>query len=260
MAYSDKLVDRETERLREIVAEPLWYKEIYRESRARRLGQGALYAALKGLRLPEDIKAEIKDLRESAFERLLAEGAVYVGNVVYDWDQERRPVDAVVIHHTSRPPGITKQRLESIHLQQVYVPVFARPEPVDIDKGIKDVPLYSGHVHDGRQVFQIYHWLVRNDGQAERLLDDNEIGWQAGRWDVNRRSVGICIDDDLEHKAPNPKVLDSIARIINQHYPDITEHPETIIGHREVGGPKPTTCPGDKFLPGWKRDLLTRLS
>lgn len=259
MTYADRLVEKEVERLRPVVAEPLWHKEIFKESRARKIGKGVLFAALGGLKMTKDVKAEIKELRESAYERLLAEGAVYVGDVVYDWDSERRPVDTVVIHHTSRPPGITKERLEAIHLERVYVPVYARPVRSDIDKGIKDVPLYSGHVHDGRQVFQIYHWLVRNDGQAERLLDDHEIGWQAGRWDVNRRSVGICIDDDLEHKSPTGATLEGVARIIKEHYSDIESHPETIIGHREVGGPVHTTCPGERFLPSWKNRLLKLL-
>lgn len=260
MAYSDKLREREVERLREIVAEPLWYKEIYKESKLRKYGQGLIAAALGGIKTTQEVKHAVKDLRESAFEQLLAEGSIYIGDVVYDWDSERQPVDTIVIHHTSRPPGITKQRLEAIHLQRVYVPVFARPAQEDIAKGVTEVPIYSGHVHGGRQVFQIYHWLVRTNGEAERLLDDDEIGWQAGRWDVNRRSVGICIDDDLENMSPDSAVIEGLAQVISEHYPDITEHPETIIGHSEVGGPIKTICPGNQFLDGWKQELLNKFS
>jgi|GEM_PF-2098109 len=51
-------------------------------------------------------------------------------------------------------------------------------------------------------VFCAYHWLVYMDGTMERLLQDNEVGWHAGKWDVNCKSVAICLDDDFENLAP----------------------------------------------------------
>jgi N-acetyl-anhydromuramyl-L-alanine amidase AmpD len=118
-------------------------------------------------------------------------------------------------------------------------------------------PLWSGHF-DGRgnQVFHGYHWLVRRDGSAERLLPDAAIGWHAGNWEVNRCSVGICIDDDLEECAPQSEVVEGIAALIQDNYPTVAAAPAgAIVGHHEVSK-IPTICPGAQFDPGWRRQLV----
>jgi len=104
------------------------------------------------------------------------------------------------------------------------------------------------------------HWFVRHDGTAERLLNDNEIGWQAGNWNINCRSVAICFDGDYENTRPSDIELSAAANIIKDHYPQIAR--ERILGHREVN--QKTTCPSNLFLSdtthrGWKDDLLALL-
>ena len=99
--------------------------------------------------------------------------------------------------------------------------------------------------------------MIRDDGKAERLLLDNEIGWQAGKWDINCRSVAICIDDDHESDKPEKKILECIASLIRSVYSQVPK--ERIFGHREIN-PK-TTCPGEGFSStpkghGWKEELL----
>jgi N-acetyl-anhydromuramyl-L-alanine amidase AmpD len=81
---------------------------------------------------------------------------------------------------------------------------------------------------------------------------DEAIGWQAGNWEVNRRSIGICINDDLTDKPPSEAALASVGQILRS-YNDRFGQLE-VVGHREVN-PK-TLCPGDKFLTGWKSKLL----
>jgi hypothetical protein len=174
-------------------------------------------------------------------------------------DGERKPIDAVIIHHTSNPPGMTKERLSGMELIRLYAPEFAAPK-YEADKKMKGRPIYSGHFRDGRQVFWPYHWFVRRDGAIERLLDDSEIGWQAGDWDINCRSIAICFDGDFESSRPSDVELSTAASIIKDHYPQIAR--ERIFGHREVN-PK-TTCPSNLFLSyptrrGWKDDLIRLL-
>lgn len=171
-------------------------------------------------------------------------------------DTERKSIDTIVIHHTSNPPGMSKDRLSGIELMRLYAPYFYVPKS-EADKRIKGKPIYSGHARGGKQVFWPYHWLIRKDGEAVRLLGDGEIGWHAGNWDVNCRSVAICFDGDYENAWPSDAVFASVATIIEKHYPRVAK--ENILGHREVN--PETTCPSNLFLPsrdrqGWKKDLL----
>jgi hypothetical protein len=88
-------------------------------------------------------------------------------------------------------------------------------------------------------------------------LEDGEIGWQAGNWNINCRSVAICFDGDYENGRPSDIELQAAARLIARHYPGIPK--ERLFGHREVN--LKTTCPSNLFLSegekrGWKEDLL----
>ncbi len=185
----------------------------------------------------------------SFFERALGAGEIVLGLNGPEWDSERRPIDKVVVHHTRRPPGIRLERLNVVHLTRVYARYYADPEPADAH--LRGKPIYSGHVRNG-QVFYAYHWLVRSDGSAERLLRDDEIGWHAGDWGVNCRSVGICLDGDLQNSPPPSYMLHGASRLILEEYPYVAS--DRVLGHREINSG--TTCPGEAFLEGWKRDLI----
>lgn len=199
----------------------------------------------------EETKAEIKEEVYAFFEELLGRGEVYLSDTGYDFDADRQPVDTVVLHHTSGEPGMRLSRLNTMHLLRLYVPNYANPA-LEQEKHLQGQPIYSGHFDDGEQVFYAYHWLVRNDGTVEHLLRDEKIGWQAGDWDMNCRSVAICFDDDLGEKKPTKKALESAADIINSRYKGLG-----VLGHREVNSK--TECPGGLFLPEWKQDLKERL-
>jgi hypothetical protein len=257
MGLTEAFHERDLERYREIVRDPLWYNEIAAQNPRRQLGRFALLHALQG---------DIVGLREAAkdhyyqiFEDLLAEGSVALGQQGYDWDSEREEPDTIVIHHTSNRPGITAARLSAMELLRIYVPTYAHPDEADKRRGIEGQPIYSGHFVDGKQVFTIYHWLVRPDGATERHLPDSAIGFHAGNWDINRRSIAICIDDDLRDREPTPETIQGIASIVRGQYPNMTISPDTIRGHREVRLGGPTECPGDRFLPVWKQTLIKAL-
>jgi N-acetyl-anhydromuramyl-L-alanine amidase AmpD len=137
-----------------------------------------------------------------------------------------------------------------MHLFCLYADCITRAERVSY----AGRPHLFASLHDGRQAFYAY-FIVRMDGGVERLLADNEIGWQAGKWEVNCRSVGIVLDNDLEDVTPPDIALDGLAQLIREHYPHVSH--DRIFGHREVN-PK-TTCPSEHFLSGWKKELLMRL-
>jgi hypothetical protein len=200
-----------------------------------------------------DVKSVCKTLLNNFVEFHLIQGDIALSCGLDDADSERQPIDTVVIHHTSSAPGLRPERLSAIELIRLYAPFFAAKK----DQFPKGHPIYSGHLRNGNQVFWPYHWIVRTDGSAERLLFDSEIGWHSGNWGMNRRSVAIVLDNDYEHHSPSNLELLGVAALITDHYGQI---PLTrIIGHREVN-PR-TICPSDLFLDesgrkGWKSALL----
>ena len=104
-------------------------------------------------------------------------------------------------------------------------------------------------------VFFAYHWLIRSDGSAQRLLQDNQIGWHAGSWSINCASVAICFSGDFEKKIPNKKMLNAAVKIIRENYSQVKK--KNILGHGETK-PEPTSCPG-KYLGHIKRYIWERL-
>jgi hypothetical protein len=221
------------------IKEPFWYDAVPR-----------LLEEIATLRLNDFAKSlKFKNAVYNFFEENLKEGKVALGTNGEKWNQERKPIDTIVIHHSKSSVRLSKERLSAIELIRLYAPTYAKRE--------KREPIYSDHNREGKQVFYPYHWIIRNDGETERLLFDHEIGWHAGKWDINCRSVAICIDDNQEDSVPDETYLHSIARLIRKQYPFVSK--DRIFGHREIN-PK-TTCPSNYFLDtperrGWKNMLL----
>ena len=187
------------------------------------------------------------------FEDNLEDKRIALGKTGVNWDAERRPIDTIVIHHTSHAPGMTKERLSAIELIRLYAAYYFDPTYAE-DEDIKGTPIYSAHFRKGKQIFYPYHWMVRKDGTKERLLLDSEIGWHSGDWDVNCRSIGIVLDNDYENSTPSDIELQAIVEIIKENYPQVRK--ENIFGHREINPKK--TCPSNLFFGenGWKKRLL----
>ena len=93
---------------------------------------------------------------------------------------------------------------------------------------------------------------MRMDGSFERLLNETQIGWHAGNWKINKRSIAICLDNDYEGQDPSDEVLAKLAEHIRREYPDV----KNVIGHCEAN--QGTVCPGANFLSDWKLKLLRK--
>lgn len=197
---------------------------------------------------------QIKGEAYALVERALRENHLPLGVSGEDFDRERRPIDTIVIHHTKNAPGITLDQLNAMQLLRIYGDYYANP--TEDQRFLRGQPVWSGHFYNDRQVFWGYHWLIRTDGTTEQILDDQYIGWHAGNWDINSRSIGICIDDDLSGHAPSNLVISTIARVIQDRYPQV--QPEHIIGHR--GANPSTSCPGDTFHTVWQPLLLNAIA
>lgn len=233
----------------QIIKKPDWYFEIISDAQqASKLKETNLQEAKR-------IKEKIYDF----FETNLIQENIVLGTTGKNWDAERKPIDTIVIHHTAMNSGLSLNRLSAVILFRLYASYYANPYNPE-DKEIKGQPIYSGHFRNGKQIFWPYHWIVREGGVVERLLHDDEIGWQAGKWDVNCKSVAIVLDNNYEDTVPPTDELDAVAKIIKEHYSYIKK--KNIVGHREVN--PQTTCPSNLFLShddikGWKENLLERI-
>jgi hypothetical protein len=201
-----------------------------------------------------DKRKRIKEKAYGLVDEAIASGSLPIAKKGENLDIERKPIDTVIIHHINNKPGMKLNRLNAMQLLRIYGKYYARPSDPK-EKHLKGQPVWSGHFYDFKQVFWCYHWLVRENGTREQILKDSYIGWHAGNWEVNTRSVGICIDDDLTDKEPNDAILSSIADTIKNQYPAVDG--SRIMGHCEVN--ESTTCPGDSFHKTWRQKLLDKL-
>jgi N-acetyl-anhydromuramyl-L-alanine amidase AmpD len=230
----------------EMLGKPDWYRLVYDDF--KQIESAAQAETDYGQR--KDIKRPMYETVEKAY----AAGHIPLADHGQDQDAERQPIDTIVIHHTKNPPGMTLDRLNAMHLLRIYgIPQHARQEPTN---NKSEQLVWSGHYYQNKQVFWGYHWLVRADGSTEHILNDKYIGWHAGDWPINCRSIAICFDDDLSNKLPSKHALAEAAGIIRKYYPHVEA--DRIIGHRDAN---PTTaCPGDKFHALWRNELLQQIA
>lgn len=223
------------------IAKPDWYFDYLKFTKQSKQSLGEESEAWK------DLKGKLRDF----FERALLDNKVTLAARGPDLDKQRETVDTIVIHHTSDKPGYTLSRMNTVHLLNIYAPYFANPT-IEVEEGLKGQAIWSDHLQAGKPVFYAYHWLMRMDGSFERLLKDQQIGWHAGNWDVNKRSIAICLDNDYEQQDPTDEILQKLAKFIINNYPGV--EPQNIIGHCEAR--KDTICPGTNFLDTWKHKLI----
>jgi len=228
------------------ITKPDWYAVLYPELRR--------FRETWEKSPKSDAARASKQAVRNFFETALLDGTLMLAKTGPDLDAERKPIDAIVIHHTSSEPGYRLSYMNAVQLLNIYVPYFNKPsQSIPGESRLQGSPLWSNHVRDGRPVFYAYHWLMRMDGSFERLLEDKELGWHAANWDINCRSVGICLDNDYNHGDPTPELLHKLANFIREQYPGVAL--DRIVGHGEVSQ-HPTSCPGTNFTNVWKQQLL----
>lgn len=176
---------------------------------------------------------------------LLENNAITLGESGGDWDQDRLPIDTVIVHHTSTPPDVSLFFLDALSLLRLHSFYCAKVGEPEYRQ-----PVWSNHFYQGRQTFIPYHYLIRRDGTFKQVLEDRHIGWDCGNRSFYNRGIAISFVDELENARPSQKAIESTRSIISWY------NPRHILGHREIKGDR--TCPGNLFLGdhGWKKELL----
>jgi hypothetical protein len=196
---------------------------------------------------------QLKDWRHQVYSlvgEMLERNEIPLAHTGPDLDAERKPLDTIVLHHTEEDPQISLAKLNAIGLLRQYGLQYL--ENNVLGHAVKGEAVWSGHFRQDKMVFFAYHWLIRPDGSCERLLEDDALGWHAGNWEINTRSIGIALSGNYEHATPPAEQLAATAQLIHTYYPSIAT--TRIFGHREI---RPElTCPGEHFLTEWKEQLL----
>lgn len=176
---------------------------------------------------------------------LLETNQIRLANFGDNLDNDRLPIDTIVIHHSSTPPDISIEVINALGLIRLYGPFYSKSKSEQFGQ-----PIWSNHRYKNRQTFIAYHYIIKQDGTFEHILKDSEIGWHCGNWNYNCRSIAICFLDDLKKDPPTSKALQTAKKIIRK-YPHCK-----ILGHREIK--LSTLCPGSLFLgkEGWRNKLL----
>lgn len=163
-----------------------------------------------------------------------------------NFDLERKSIDTIVIHMTSTSVKKDNIRdfdyLNALDLIRLYCYEYSRKK-----NEYYSTPIFSGHYYNGIQTFIPYHYLIEPDGNVLHILKDEYIGWHAGNWDTNCRSIAIAFLGNFINSSPSNKALQSARKIIKK-YKNIN-----IVGHREICNI--TKCPGNNFKY-WKENLI----
>lgn len=215
------------------------------------------------IRLEKDLKEkifpivhknpEVKAFRHKVYElveELLEKGQIPLAKKGPNLDANRKPIDTIVIHHTGEEPGIRISKLSAIGLVRQYGSAYLKNDVLGYK--LKGQPIWSGHFLHKKMIFFAYHWLIRPNGNAERLLRDDYIGWHSGNWEVNTKSIAIALSGDYEEDTPPISQIEGIAKVIKENYSQVSKN--RILGHREVKERR--TCPGAYFIKEWKNILL----
>ncbi|MDO8530163.1 MAG: peptidoglycan recognition family protein [bacterium] len=174
-----------------------------------------------------------------------------------DWDIDRKPFDMIVIHHSAGNPKTTPEEIDNLQKKTLYEPRYRSESKSPFVKGL---PVHSGHVVDGVEKFLGYHHLVYSDGKVTdelsslKKIDDtwyiDHVGWHAGNWGVNCRSVAICLVGNFTKEEPPEAQLKATAALIMRYR---KLNPKTLITPHSDH--TKTECPGPTWVM-WRKKIL----
>jgi len=189
---------------------------------------------------PPRIAKELHSVMQIDATSGLIQGASYVASPNCDARPEGAPIDILVIHSISLPPG----RFGGRGIEQLFCNTL-NPDDHPYYREIQNLKV-SAHI------------LIRRNGQLVQFVPLHRRAWHAGlsycegRSRINDFSIGVELEgaDDLPFEEAQYESLTRLTRVLRQTYPAIT--PERIYGHCDIA-PGRKTDPGPTF--DWKRYL-----
>ena len=189
---------------------------------------------------PPRIAKELHSVMQIDATSGLIQGASYVASPNCDARPEGAPIDTLVIHSISLPPG----RFGGRGIEQLFCNTL-NPDDHPYYREIQNLKVST-------------HVLIRRNGQLVQFVPLHQRAWHAGlsycegRSRINDFSIGVELEgaDNLPFEEAQYESLTKLTRVLRQAYPAIT--PERIYGHCDIA-PGRKTDPGPTF--DWKRYL-----
>jgi AmpD protein len=172
----------------------------------------------------------------------LIQGVRFVASPNCDERPVGTPVDTLIIHSISLPPGM----FGGTGVEHLFCNCLD-PNEHPYYREIKDLKVSA-------------HFLIRRNGELVQFVPLHQRAWHAGqsycegRTRINDFSIGVELEgaDNLPFEDIQYESLAKLTGIIRRQYPAITK--ERIYGHGDVA-PGRKTDPGPMF--DWKRYLQT---
>lgn len=137
-----------------------------------------------------------------------------------------RKIEKIVIHHSVTPRDLPLE-------QQIN----------SFDKTHKD----RLHPKPNKYGYHIaYHYVIAGDGSYKKTRGFDEIGYHAGNWDMNKKSIGICVCGNFDEENPSKEQISALNKILKELVDNYKLKETDIIFHKDVVSYK--TCPGLNFL------------
>jgi len=144
-----------------------------------------------------------------------------------------RTINKFVLHHTAGSLNDTAESTSQAHKRRNWgssrSPVYARPSSLGW--------------------YAQYHYFIDKDGKRTQFRKHDEIGWHAGVWSVNQKSIGVCLAGNFEHEVPTEAQLNELSKLMHEledQYPKVDW-----LFHRDI---KATACCGK----WWTKDRLQK--
>lgn len=168
----------------------------------------------------------------------LVDEAKFVPSPNFDDRAADAPIDLLVIHNISLPPG----EFGGPYIEQLFTNQL-NPD---------DHPYFK----DIHQMEVSAHFLIRRNGELLQFVPTNKRAWHAGKSEFcgrqacNNFSIGIELEgsDEIPYEDLQYDQLQRLTTAIRRAYPSIT--PEHIVGHCDIA-PERKTDPGSAF--DWPR-------
>jgi len=159
----------------------------------------------------------------------------FIPSTHHDARPEGGPIDLIVLHAISLPPGEFGNR----HIEDLFLGVID-PSAHPSFKNLRELRVSP-------------HFLVDRAGIISQFVPVKRRAWHAGKSEWNGRpncndyAIGIEMIGDEDHPFTRPQYREAarLCRVLMQRFPDISA--DSIVGHRDV-------APERKWDPGKQWD------
>lgn len=134
-------------------------------------------------------------------------------------------MDTVVIHHSA---SIRPNAYNSLDLYKKFAELH-------INRGFNHIA---------------YHYIIDNIGDVYQCLPEDEVGYHCGNLTINKKSIAIMFDGNMEIQQLTDKQIKSYKELmvwLTTKRPDLPKILRgSVKGHRDI---KATACPGKNLYP-----------